>query len=60
MVLKVTCYECIELKECPTCKQEWEVEGVTYNLDDFEHQDQVDSVLYGVCPVCESHRIEVE
>ena len=60
MPIIVTCYGCSTIEECKTCGQEVEIEGITYDLDDFEQQKQVDSVLYGLCPVCGSHRVEVQ
>ena len=60
MSIYVTCYSCSTIDECKECGQEVEIEGIRYNLDDFEHQKSVDALLHGMCPVCGSFSTEVE
>ena len=58
MVTKITCYACSTIEECQTCGQEVEKEGITYNLSDYDLEIQAESVLYGTCPKCGSHRTD--
>ena len=57
--MKVTCYACVTIEECCECGQEVEREGVTYTYEEINNwKEWTKCVLYDICPVCLSHRVE--
>jgi hypothetical protein len=58
MPTKLTCFACSTITECECCGQEVEVEGITYDLLDYDLEIQGEAVIHGTCPECGSHRTE--
>jgi len=57
--MEITCYNCGNEEECPTCGHLQWIEGVTYELESLTIEQQEDAVLRNLCPMCGSFRTEM-